>query len=96
LKAVAAAKVEQITAELQTPNSDAKFNPVERIKTGFIHFKREKFESVISILFILHISLTLSNSPSDVQKFKLSFNNRDWKYIYILQNLHSNIILIKL
>ncbi|XP_062151374.1 carbonic anhydrase 2 [Alnus glutinosa] len=44
LKAVAAAKVEQITAELQTPNSDAKFNPVERIKTGFIHFKREKFD----------------------------------------------------
>lgn len=45
LKAAAAAKVQQITAELQTASSDTKpFNPVERIKTGFIHFKREKYE----------------------------------------------------
>ena len=47
LKAVAAAKVEQITAELQTETADTKFNPVERIKTGYIHFKKEKYESVI-------------------------------------------------
>jgi carbonic anhydrase len=47
LKAVAAAKVEQITAELQTETPDTKFNPVERIKTGYIHFKKEKYESVI-------------------------------------------------
>ena len=44
LKAVAAEKVEQITAELQTPTPDGKFNPVERIKTGFIHFKKEKYD----------------------------------------------------
>ncbi|XP_018823093.1 carbonic anhydrase 2-like [Juglans regia] len=45
LKAVAAAKVEQITAELQTPTSDGNpFNPIERIKNGYIHFKNEKFD----------------------------------------------------
>lgn len=44
LKAAAAAKVEQITAELQTPNSNGAFNPVERIKTGFVHFKKEKYD----------------------------------------------------
>jgi len=44
LKAVAAAKVEQITAELQTETPDTKFNPVERIKTGYIHFKKEKYD----------------------------------------------------
>ncbi|XP_030953957.1 carbonic anhydrase, chloroplastic isoform X1 [Quercus lobata] len=44
LKAAAAAKVEQITAELQTPTSNGAFNPVERIKTGFVHFKKEKYD----------------------------------------------------
>lgn len=44
LKAAAAAKVEQITAELQTPTSNGTFNPVERIKTGFVHFKKEKYD----------------------------------------------------
>jgi len=44
LKAAAAAKVEQITAELQTPTSSGTFNPVERIKTGFVHFKKEKYD----------------------------------------------------
>ncbi|KAA8530239.1 hypothetical protein F0562_004948 [Nyssa sinensis] len=43
LEAVAAAKIEQITAELQTPDGKP-FNPVERIKNGFIHFKREKYD----------------------------------------------------
>ncbi|KAF9666400.1 hypothetical protein SADUNF_Sadunf16G0225500 [Salix dunnii] len=46
LKTTAAAKVEQITAELQTASSsDPKaFDPVERIKSGFIHFKKEKYD----------------------------------------------------
>ncbi|KAJ4960635.1 hypothetical protein NE237_020545 [Protea cynaroides] len=45
LEAVAAAKIEQITAELQTVDKPAAaFNPVERLKTGFIHFKKEKYE----------------------------------------------------
>uniref|UniRef100_A0A5B7C1Z4 Carbonic anhydrase n=1 Tax=Davidia involucrata TaxID=16924 RepID=A0A5B7C1Z4_DAVIN len=45
LEAVAAAKIEQITAELQTADGDSKpFNPVERIKAGFIHFKKEKYD----------------------------------------------------
>ncbi|XP_038716639.1 carbonic anhydrase 2-like isoform X2 [Tripterygium wilfordii] len=45
LKAAAAAKVEQITAQLQTATTDGKvFDPVQRIKEGFIHFKKEKYE----------------------------------------------------
>ncbi|XP_050223656.1 beta carbonic anhydrase 1, chloroplastic [Mercurialis annua] len=45
LKATAAAKVEQITAELQTASSDTKpFDPVQRMKDGFIHFKKEKYD----------------------------------------------------
>lgn len=45
LAPVAAAKIQEITAQLTT--ADAKkdtFNAVERVKTGFIHFKREKYE----------------------------------------------------
>ncbi|CAK9154294.1 unnamed protein product [Ilex paraguariensis] len=41
---VAAAKIDQITAELQTVDSKG-FNPVERLKNGFIHFKKEKYET---------------------------------------------------
>ncbi|KAJ6776840.1 BETA CARBONIC ANHYDRASE 2 CHLOROPLASTIC [Salix koriyanagi] len=46
LKTTAAAKVEQITAELQNASSaDPKaFDPVEKIKSGFIHFKKEKYD----------------------------------------------------
>ncbi|KAJ8775205.1 hypothetical protein K2173_020209 [Erythroxylum novogranatense] len=44
-KATAAAKVGQISAELRTASSDSKpFDPVERIKNGFIYFKTEKFD----------------------------------------------------
>ncbi|CAN8299870.1 unnamed protein product [Cochlearia groenlandica] len=47
LKTVAAAKVEQLTAELQAiSSSDSKsFDPVERIKQGFINFKKEKYDT---------------------------------------------------
>ncbi|XP_024928134.3 carbonic anhydrase 2 isoform X2 [Ziziphus jujuba] len=44
LKTVAASKVEQITAQLQTPDSTG-FDPVERIKKGFVHFKKEKYDT---------------------------------------------------
>nr|AEK25173.1 chloroplast carbonic anhydrase [Dimocarpus longan] len=44
LKPVAAAKVEQITAQLQTTADGKPFDAVERMKDGFIHFKREKYE----------------------------------------------------
>ncbi|KAI4350693.1 hypothetical protein L6164_005123 [Bauhinia variegata] len=46
LKASAAAKVEQITAELSGPSSDGipGSAAVDRIKTGFLHFKREKYD----------------------------------------------------
>ncbi|AED92072.1 carbonic anhydrase 2 [Arabidopsis thaliana] len=47
LKDVAAAKVKKITAELQAASSsDSKsFDPVERIKEGFVTFKKEKYET---------------------------------------------------
>ncbi|XP_030469949.2 carbonic anhydrase 2 isoform X1 [Syzygium oleosum] len=45
LKATAAVKVEQITAELQTASPDTKLSSsVERIKTGFTFFKKEKYD----------------------------------------------------
>ncbi|KAF8040810.1 hypothetical protein BT93_B2896 [Corymbia citriodora subsp. variegata] len=42
LQGVAAAKVKQITAELVAAGNG--FDPVERIKSGFVRFKKEKFE----------------------------------------------------
>jgi carbonic anhydrase len=53
LKASAAAKVEQITAELQTTcelqtgasTDKPAFDPVQRIKDGFVYFKKEKYET---------------------------------------------------
>ncbi|KAH9627204.1 hypothetical protein KSS87_020750 [Heliosperma pusillum] len=48
LEDVAAAKIKQVTAELQatTQNGGSKpeFDPVERIKSGFTRFKTEKYE----------------------------------------------------
>ncbi|KAI4320473.1 hypothetical protein MLD38_033950 [Melastoma candidum] len=45
LKATATAKVEAITAELQSASTDGKtFNPVERVKSGFAYFKKEKYD----------------------------------------------------
>lgn len=45
LKTVAASKVEQITAQLATADGGSKpFDAVERIKSGFIHFKKEKYD----------------------------------------------------
>ncbi|PSS30384.1 Carbonic anhydrase [Actinidia chinensis var. chinensis] len=41
LAPVAAARVGQITGDLQPGDG---FDPIERMKTGFIHFKREKYE----------------------------------------------------
>ncbi|CAL5396132.1 unnamed protein product [Camellia sinensis] len=46
LEPVAAAKIKQITAELEATAAKS-CNPVERIKTGFAHFKTEKFEGKI-------------------------------------------------
>ncbi|XP_011009544.1 PREDICTED: carbonic anhydrase 2-like isoform X2 [Populus euphratica] len=43
LGSVAAAKIKQITAELEAVSSKG-FDPVERIKTGFVHFRTEKYE----------------------------------------------------
>ncbi|CAH8315769.1 unnamed protein product [Eruca vesicaria subsp. sativa] len=47
LKTVAAAKVEQLTAELKKVSSlnGKSFDPVERIKEGFVTFKKEKYET---------------------------------------------------
>ncbi|XP_076912741.1 carbonic anhydrase 1-like [Bidens hawaiensis] len=43
LAPVAAAKIDQITAQLQTPDTKPAFDSVERIKTGFSKFKTEKY-----------------------------------------------------
>ncbi|KAK7250554.1 hypothetical protein RIF29_33066 [Crotalaria pallida] len=43
LGGVAAAKIKQLTAELEAVGSKP-FNPDERIRTGFTHFKTEKYE----------------------------------------------------
>ncbi|KAI4320654.1 hypothetical protein MLD38_034110 [Melastoma candidum] len=46
LKPTAAAKVEAITAALQTTTADGKpADPVERVKAGFITFKKEKYDT---------------------------------------------------
>ncbi|XP_023762258.1 carbonic anhydrase 2 isoform X1 [Lactuca sativa] len=44
LQAVAAAKIKELTAELEAAGGD-EFNPVERIKDGFARFKKEKYET---------------------------------------------------
>lgn len=42
---MAAAKIDQITAELQTENGSAALPPsVERLKTGFLTFKTTKYK----------------------------------------------------
>lgn len=44
---VAAAKIDQITAELQTDNGSAALSPsVERLKTGFLTFKTKKYNKL--------------------------------------------------
>lgn len=45
LAPVAAAKIDQITAQLSTPETKPAFDPVERIKTGFAKFKTEKYST---------------------------------------------------
>lgn len=40
---VAAAKIKQLTSELEGSGS-GQFDPVEKIKSGFIHFRTEKYE----------------------------------------------------
>ncbi|KAL8231583.1 hypothetical protein R6Q57_001361 [Mikania cordata] len=46
LAPVAAAKINEITAQLSTlPDSKPAFDPVERIKTGFAKFKTEKYSA---------------------------------------------------
>jgi len=61
LGGVAAAKIKELTAELDAAGSKP-FNPEERIRTGFIHFKNEKFEyvSLISPLSFSFIYLYLA------------------------------------
>ncbi|KAF9605923.1 hypothetical protein IFM89_020891 [Coptis chinensis] len=59
LEAVAAAKIEQITAELQTVDGKVAFDADERIKTGFIKYKKEKYETNPA----LHGELSKGQSP---------------------------------
>lgn len=41
---VVTAKIQQLTADLEASSANNEYNPVERIKTGFDHFKTEKYE----------------------------------------------------
>ncbi|KAF2292744.1 hypothetical protein GH714_027814 [Hevea brasiliensis] len=60
LGSVAAAKIKQITAELDA-GSTAAFNPEERMKTGFIHFKTEKYDLWYLLAQILEFALLTSS-----------------------------------
>ncbi|XVE75044.1 hypothetical protein DITRI_Ditri12bG0065800 [Diplodiscus trichospermus] len=44
LSSVAAAKIKQLTAELEAAADPTQFDPVKRIETGFLRFKKEKYE----------------------------------------------------
>ncbi|KAL6192823.1 hypothetical protein ACLB2K_033909 [Fragaria x ananassa] len=49
LKGMAGAKIKQITAELEKAAGSKQLDPVERIQTGFVHFKTEKFERHVDL-----------------------------------------------
>ncbi|WKA04408.1 hypothetical protein VitviT2T_022452 [Vitis vinifera] len=60
LEPVAAAKIDQITAQLKSSDgSSSPFDPVERMKTGFIYFKKEKYDKNPA----LHAELAKGQSP---------------------------------
>ncbi|XP_004297629.1 PREDICTED: carbonic anhydrase, chloroplastic-like isoform 1 [Fragaria vesca subsp. vesca] len=48
LEGVAAAKIKQLTAELEEAGSN-QFDPVEKLKSGFVHFRTEKFEKDVDL-----------------------------------------------
>ncbi|XP_024987868.1 carbonic anhydrase 2-like isoform X1 [Cynara cardunculus var. scolymus] len=58
LESVAAAKIKQLTAELEATETN-EFNPVERIQNGFARFKKEKYETNPT----LYSELAKSQSP---------------------------------
>ncbi|KAG5520941.1 hypothetical protein RHGRI_033487 [Rhododendron griersonianum] len=62
LEGVAATKIKQLTAELEGTAAKA-FNLAERVKTGFAHFKKEKFESKSTSVRPLPSSKPSSNPP---------------------------------
>ncbi|KAK4485772.1 hypothetical protein RD792_008418 [Penstemon davidsonii] len=49
LEATAAEKVKQLTAELAAASEEKEFDPVERIRTGFNNFKKEKYEENLAL-----------------------------------------------
>lgn len=54
---MAAARIDQITAELQTENGSAALPPaVERLKTGFLTFKTTKYKYVSYKIFTFYYS----------------------------------------
>jgi len=78
LSGVAAAKIKQLTAELETAtaNGSTPFNPDERIRTGFAHFKNEKFQWVIwssLVIIIIIISFWNSEFPICLRRIWASF-----------------------
>ncbi|CAN1320911.1 Carbonic anhydrase, chloroplastic, partial [Linum perenne] len=58
LGSVAAAKIKQLTAELETADGSCKdFDPVQRLKSGFHTFKTEKYEYA-SVTFFFSFPLS--------------------------------------
>lgn len=72
---IAAAKIKQITAELEAAGSN-QFDPVERIRTGFVHFKKEKLEYVNSSkLSLIGFVLAFHFSSMERQGSSTTANN---------------------
>ncbi|KAE8722025.1 Carbonic anhydrase [Hibiscus syriacus] len=67
LKAAAAAKVDQVTAELKTSASG---DSVERLKQGFIHFKKEKYEKNPA----LYAELAKAKAPRYTLQYMYCYN----------------------
>ena len=72
LGSIAAAKIKEITAQLESSGSEA-FDPVERMKTGFLHFKKEKYEKDPA----LYGSLAKGQSPKVCVIFHLRAASSD-------------------
>ncbi|KAJ6898175.1 carbonic anhydrase 2-like isoform X1 [Populus alba x Populus x berolinensis] len=68
LGSVAAAKIKQITAELEAASSKG-FDPVERIKTGFAHFRTEKYE-IQTCTFMVFACSDSRVCPSHILNFQ--------------------------
>lgn len=81
---MAASKIKKVTVELEELDSNKSSDAVERIKSGFIHFKTHKYlyvyflvpfrmDSVYFIVLLIWIKI----------HFSPTFNNSVYKVIYL-------------